>query len=164
MFTFRPFCLATTLLALQVNLFAQKELSLNDKVYEAQIKSVQLYPNMGGAQDFLQPSAAAIDQQSLLLEFDDLQDQRSNYYAKLIHCNYDWTKSQLMDLDFMSNYNEYPFTDYQMSSNTHVRYIHYRLQVPQVKLPGNYVLVVYRDDASNIILSRRMMVFDSQIG
>jgi hypothetical protein len=160
----RSFWLALAVSALQVNVFAQKELSLGDKVYEAQIKSVQLYPNLGGAQDFLQSPAAAFDQQNLLLEFDDLQDQRSNYYAKLVHCNYDWTKSQLTDLDFMNNFNEYPFTDYQLSNNTHVRYIHYRLQVPQVKLPGNYVLVVYRDDASNIILSRRMMVFDSQIG
>ncbi len=152
------------LLTLQVNLFAQKELSFTDKVYEQQIKTVQLYPNIGGEQDFLQPSSTSIQQQNLLLEFDDLQDQRSNYYTKLIHCNYDWTKSQLMDLDFMDSYNEYPFTDYQLSSNTHVRYIHYRLQVPPVKLPGNYVLIVYRDDVSNIILSRRMMVFDTQIG
>ncbi len=84
----------------QVNLFAQKELSFTDKVYEPQIKTVQLYPSMGGTQDFLQPSSTQVSKQNLLLEFDDLQDQRSNYYAKLIHCNYDWTKSQLMDLDF----------------------------------------------------------------
>lgn len=151
-------------ITLQVNLFAQKELSFADKIYEAQIKTVQLYPNVGGPQDFLQPPATSVQQQNLLLEFDDLQDQRSNYYAKLIHCNYDWTKSGLMDLDFMDSYNEYPFTDYQLSTNTHVRYIHYRFQVPPVKLAGNYLLVVYRDDISTIIISRRMMVYDNQIG
>ncbi len=64
----------------------------------------------------------------------------------------------------MDNYNEYPFTDYSISNNTHVRYIHYRFQVPAVKLSGNYILVVYRDDISHIILSRRMMVYESQIG
>ena len=152
------------LFLLQFNLFAQKELSFSDKVYEQQIKTVQLYPNLGGVQDILQPSSTSLYQQNLLLEFDDLQDQRSNYYAKLIHCNYDWTKSQLMDLDFMDNYNEYPFTDYQLSSNTHVRYIHYRFQVPPIKLPGNYLLIVYRDDITNLILARRMMIYDNQIG
>lgn len=145
-------------------LLAQKTLSFSDEVYEEQIKTVQLYPNMGGAQDFLQPAATQVAQQNLLLEFDDLQDQRSNYYVKLIHCNFDWTRSSLSDLDFMDNYNEYPLTDYQLSGTTHVRYIHYRFQVPPVKLPGNYLLVLYRDDVKNIVLSRRVMVYDSQIG
>jgi hypothetical protein len=162
--TFKSLCIVAALLAISNKLFAQKELSFSDKIYEQQIKTVQLYPNIGGTQDFLQPSATSIQQQNLLLEFDDLQDQRSNYYAKLIHCNYDWTKSQLMDLDFMDNYNEYPFTDYQLSSSTHVRYIHYRFQVPAVKLPGNYLLIVYRDDINSLILTKRMMIYDNQIG
>jgi len=161
---FRFICIIVAVQVIPYKLLAQKELSLTDKIYEPQIKTVQLYPNIGGLQDFLQPSTTSLQQQNLLLEFDDLQDQRSNYYTKLIHCNYDWTKSQLMDLDFMDSYNEYPFTDYQLSSNTHVRYIHYRFQVPPVKLPGNYVLIVYRDDISNIILTRRMMIYDNQIG
>jgi hypothetical protein len=143
---------------------AQKELSFTDRVYETQIKTVQLYPNAGGQQDFLQPAAASVGQQNLLLEFDDLQDQRNNYYVKLIHCNYDWTKSNLSDLDFMENYNEYPITDYSLSSNTYVRYFHYRFAVPVVKYPGNYLLVAYRNDMSDLILSKRMMVYDNQIG
>jgi len=151
------------LLLIQVEGFAQKQLSYTDKVYEPNIKTVQLYPNMGGTQDFLQPSSAAVQKQNLLLEFDDIQDQRSNYYVKLIHCNYDWTKSQLTDLDYLDDFNEFPFTDYALSVNTHLRYIHYRFQVPSVKLPGNYLLIVYRDDINSLILSKRMMVFDTQI-
>src|SRR5258706_10995756 len=121
------------LLTVSLESFSQKELSFTDRVYENQIKTVQLYPNAGGAQDFLQPSATSIGQQNLLLEFDDLQDNRNNYYVKLIHCNYDWTKSNLSDLDFMENYNEYPITDYSQSSNTYVRYFHYRFTIPPVK-------------------------------
>lgn len=143
---------------------AQKELSFTDRVYENQIKTVQLYPNAGGQSDFLQPSSASLGQQNLLLEFDDLQDQRNNYYVKLIHCNYDWTQSNLSDLDFLSNYNEFPITDYSQSSNTHIRYFHYRFPVPPVKYPGNYLLIAYRDDKSDLILSKRMMVFDNQVG
>ncbi len=151
------------LLLLQVTLFGQKPLSFTDKIYEPQIKTVQLYPNLGGTRDFLQPSSAAFAQQNLLLEFDDLQDQRNNYYAKLIHCNYDWRQSQLVDLDYLENYNEFPFTEYALSVNTMPRYIHYRFQVPHVKYPGNYLLVVYRDDIKNLIITKRMMVFDTQI-
>ncbi len=148
---------------LQVSVLAQKQLSFTDKIYEPTIKTVQLYPNLGGPQDFLQPSSAPINQQILLLEFDDLQDNRSNYYVKLIHCNFDWTQSQLTDLDYLENFNEFPFTDYNASANTQVHYIHYRFQVPPVKIPGNYLLIVYRDDIKNLMFSRRMMVFDTQI-
>jgi hypothetical protein len=143
--------------------FAQKTLNFTDKSYEAQIKTVQLYPDLGGTRDYLQPAATSIQQQTMLLEFDDLQDHRDNYYVKLIHCNYDWTKSTLNDLDFLENYNENPITDYAFSINTHARYIHYRYQVPPVKIPGNYLLIAYRNDRSDIILSKRMMIFHNQI-
>src|SRR6266581_1788752 len=60
------------------NLLAQKELSFTDKAYEPQIKTVQLYPDSDNPQDFLQPSSTSIQQQTLVLEFDDLQDNRNN--------------------------------------------------------------------------------------
>ncbi len=156
--------IASLLFIISISCFSQKELSFMDQVYENQIKTVQLYPNAGGNQDFLQPSATSIGQQNLLLEFDDLQDNRNNYYVKLIHCNWDWTKSNLSDLDFMENYNEYPITDYAQSSNTYIRYFHYRFAVPPVKYPGNYLLIVYRNDKSDLIISKRMMIFDNQVG
>ncbi len=149
---------------ISVSLVAQKKLNYSDKVYEGQIKTVQLYPNLGGSRDYLQPSATSLQQQILILEFDDLQDHRDNYYVKLIHCNHDWTKSSLMDLDFLENYNENPITDYAFSINTHTRYIHFRYQVQAVKIPGNFLLIVYRNDPSDIILSKRMMIFNNQIG
>jgi len=154
----------TVLCFTQTLVLAQKELSFTDKVYETQIKTVQLYPSAGNPQDILQPSSALVQQQNLLLEFDDFQDQRNNYYVKLIHCNYDWTQSTLADLEFMDVYNEFPLNDYALSGNTHERYIHYRFQVPSVKYPGNYLLIAYRDDVQNLILSKRMMIFDTQIG
>ncbi|MBS1486666.1 MAG: DUF5103 domain-containing protein [Bacteroidetes bacterium] len=145
------------------SIYAQPAISFDDKIYETQIRTVQLYPNLGGAQDFLQPSSTPVQQQNLLLAFDDFQEQRNNYYAKLIHCNYDWTKSNLADLEFLDSYNEFPINDYALSGNTHEHYIHYRFQVPAVKYPGNYLLIVYRDDIKSIILSKRMMIFDTQI-
>lgn len=143
---------------------AQKTLSYSDKTYEQQIRTVQLFPNFGGTRDYLQSPATPMQEQNLILEFDDLQDNRNNYYVKLIHCNYDWTKSVLMDLDFLENYNENPITDYTFSINTHSRYIHYRYPVQPVKLPGNYLLIVYRNDKSDLVLSKRMMIYDNQIG
>jgi len=124
--------------------FAQKTLLYSDWVYEPQIKTVQLLPDLS-------------------IEFDDLQDNRNNYYAKLIHCNYDWTKSSLQDLDFLEVYNEFTLNEYENSSSLYSAYVHYRFQIPKVKLPGNYLLIIYRDgDKSDLILSKRFFVPDNQ--
>jgi Domain of unknown function (DUF5103) len=145
------------------SLVAQKNIEFADKNYEAQIKTALLYPNAGDARDYLYSPVSSIENQNLVLEFDDLQDNRNNYYVKLIHCNYDWTKSNLMDLDFLDHFNENPITEYAFSIDTHTRYVHYRHQVQPVKLPGNYILIVYRDSPSEIVLSKRMMIYQNQV-
>jgi hypothetical protein len=143
---------------------AQKTLALMDKTYEPQIRSVQCYPNQPVDATMMMPAAATLRQQDLVIEFDDLVEERNNYYVKMIHCNFDWTKSTLMDLDIMKEYNEFTISEYSFSINTHVPYVHYRFQVPPVKLPGNYVVIVYRDgNKQDLILSHRIMVYDNRM-
>lgn len=143
---------------------AQKSLVHEDWAYEPQIRTVQCYPGQSTDGNFLLPAATHMDRQDLIVEFDDLTEQRNNYYVKLIHCNFDWTKSGLMDLDFMSDYNEFTISDYSFSINTHIPYVHYRFSLPRVKIPGNYVVIVYRDgNRQDLILSRRIVVFDSRV-
>ena len=154
-----------TLIALLVCQFAlaQKELEFSDKSYEDEIRTVLAYPNNVGPRNNLRPAVVPVENQNLILEFDDLHGERSNYYVKLIHCNYDWVKSSLLDLDFLSEYNEFPITEYDLSSNVSIPYVHYYFQVPPVKLPGNYLLVAYREsDEDDILLSKRFMVFSNQ--
>jgi hypothetical protein len=140
-----------------------KTLKLIDFAYESQIKTIQLHPTVGAEAD-LMPAVTRLGTWNLLLEFDDLRNQRENYYAKIIHCNHDWTKSTLMDLDFMTDYNEFNVTNYQFSIDTHIPYVHYTFNLPKVKLPGNYVVIIYRDgNKDDLILSKRFMVYDSRI-
>jgi len=142
---------------------AQKTLVLQDKLYEPQVRSVQCYPNQQTEGNMILSPFTRMDTQNLLLEFDDLREERNNYYVKLIHCNYDWSKSTLMDLDFMKDYNENIINNYSFSINTQIPYVHYRYAVPPVKIPGNYVVIVYRDgNKQDLILSKRIAVYDSQ--
>ena len=143
---------------------AQKKLLLQDAAYEENIKTVMVNPPLSGVRDNLQPAVAPLNAQNLVLEFDDIQESRNNYYARIIHCNSDWTKSSLLDLDFMQVYNEFTINDYQYSNNTYLPFVHYRLPIPRVKLPGNYVIMVYREsDKSDIILTARMMIYNTQV-
>jgi len=144
--------------------FGQKKLEFIDKSYEDEIRTVMLYSSLGGSRNNLRSAVAPIQNQNLVLEFDDLQAERSNYYVKLIHCNHDWTKSALMDLDFLTDYNEFPINEYDLSSNVSLAYVHYFFQVPTVKLPGNYLLIAYREsDENDILLTRRFMIYSNQV-
>jgi len=112
--------------------------------------------------DVLLPAAMPINQQGLRLEFDDLSTSYQSFTAKITHCNADWSKSLLSNLDFLTEYNSFPITQYAFSSDTHIPYIHYWFQLPSVKLSGNYVLTLYQDDATPV-LSRRFIVYSNSV-
>ncbi len=144
--------------------FTGKVLELADRAYEPEIKTVRIY-NLAGsaARPDLNPAVTRMGNWTLLLEFDDLREQRDNYNLRIIHCNHNWMKSSLLDLDYLPEYNEYPINEFEFSLDTQLPYVHYSIRLPAVKLPGNYVAVVYRgSDRSDVLLSRRFMVFDPQ--
>ena len=142
-----------------------KKLIYEDWRYESNVRSDILYPNRGFVQDVVQSSTIALNTRSgLILEFDVLNTDYEDYNAKLIHCNHDWTKSSLPDLEFTIDYNEYPVRNFEYSQGPGVPYTHYVLEVPGVKISGNYLLVIYRgNDPRDLMLSRRFMVFDSRV-
>lgn len=141
-----------------------KALRLADFTYEPEIRTVVIRPSTDDAGSYLEPAVTRLGEWNLMLEFDDLRDHSDYYYARLIHCNYDWTRSGLMDLDFLDEFNEFPVQDFEFSVDTHIPYAHYRMNLPPVKLPGNYVVAVYRgSDKDDLILTKRFMVFDPRV-
>lgn len=136
-----------------------KVLEFKDKAYEPQIKTTRLHP-LGNPES---PAVVPLGQQSLQLSFDDLQTTQHSYYVRIEHCTYTWEKSTLQDLDYLQEYNEFPITQYEYSIDTHIPYLHYAFTIPPVKVPGNYLLVVYRSNKEDVVLSRRFMVYDTQI-
>lgn len=141
-----------------------KVLKNSDMAYEPQIKTILLHPAFSDPQVTLQPAVTKLGQWNLMLSFDDLRPERDSYYARIVHCNYDWSRSGLQDLDFMTDFNEFSITNFEFSVDTHIPYVHYWLNLPPVKLPGNYVVVVYRgSDKEDIVLSKRFMIYDTRI-
>jgi hypothetical protein len=135
-----------------------------DYAYEHQIRTAVVRPAFSIPQAFLEPAVTRLGQWNLMLEFDDLHTARENYYIRIVHCNRDWTRSDLQDLDFMSEFNELPVNNAEFSVDTYIPYIHYWINLPAVKLPGNYLVVAYRgSDKNDIILSKRFMVYDTRV-
>ena len=134
------------------------------EVFDDLIKTIRLYPDTGTDDDPLRPAIVPIEDQHLMLEFDDLREDLENYYVTLIHCDHDWKKSGLHDLDFLKVYNEFTINDYAYSSNTHIPYVHYRFPVPEVALSGNYILFVYKDgDKDSRAFTRRFSVYRQEV-
>lgn len=139
-------------------LLAQTE----DKIYLDHIHSVRLFQNSGTLASQLDAPVTAINGgKELLLLFDDIAFDPELYSAKLIHCDSDWTPSQLRENDFLTVFNEFTIQDYDYSINTRLPFIHYRFKIPPVTKTGNYVLKVYQGrDESKIALTKRFMVYE----
>ncbi len=143
-----------------------EELLLNDAIFNSKIATVLLYPDIGEPENpkrLLSPPVTSLQNpNSLMLEFDDLSGQYDSYRAKILHCNADWTKSNLNEIEYTFEYNDYPIQDQQQSFSTKIPYFHYNFSIPRLKLSGNYVIVVYDQDRKPV-LSRRFMLYDLRL-
>ncbi|MBC6989300.1 DUF5103 domain-containing protein [Hymenobacter sp. BT491] len=143
--------------------YADKALRYQDYTYSPEVRSVQCYVATGQPTEVFNPPIVPMAQgQAVVLEFDMLSAQAPRLTGKLIHCDVDWKPSALTDMQFLNEINEFLITDYRTSINTKVPYYHYRLQMPRVKLSGNYLLVV--QGAGNVpVVSRRVLVYDNGV-
>ncbi|MEQ9301847.1 MAG: DUF5103 domain-containing protein [Cyclobacteriaceae bacterium] len=140
-------------------------LRYEDKIYDENVKSVQLYPLSQERYPEYQSAIIDVRQQTpLQLKFDELYYDYSDYIFKLIRCTADWKKSNMVELEYLFEYNEFPIQNYQYSQNTKVPYTSYEVTLPRVKQPGNYLLAVYRrSDGEQLILTKRFVVYTNSV-
>ncbi|WP_345073544.1 DUF5103 domain-containing protein [Hymenobacter fastidiosus] len=143
--------------------FADKTIRYEDHVYNPDVRSVQCYVATGQPTEVFQPPVVPLGQgQPVTLEFDLLGASSQRFIAKLVHCDANWQPSVLTDMQFLSEINEFLITDYRTGVGTKVPYYHYRMQMPRVKLSGNYLLMV--QSAGGVpVLSRRVLVYENQV-
>ncbi|GAA5027138.1 DUF5103 domain-containing protein [Marivirga lumbricoides] len=134
--------------------------------YSGNIKTVQLVNFKDG--QLISTNNPVVElgkNQKLVLSFDDLNSQHQVFQAKILHLNKDWTKkSNLLAMDYLYDYNQFTIRDYEYSFDTKVPYVHYTLELPPVKISGNYLLIVYRgNNEEDIVLSERFMVYEDKV-
>ena len=102
----------------------------------------------------------------IFLEFDDIRALEEDYYYKLVHCDYDWTPSDLLKSQYLDGVDNQRIIDYRNSYTTLQPYSHYRLRIPNVnvrpKVSGNYVIEIY-DQYNKLQFSRRFVVFQDLV-
>lgn len=147
------------------NYYSNKALVYEDHIYQAGIRTVQLYPigNPLGV-----PIIALNSGQRLQLSFDDLFEDFVNYSYTVYHCDANWEPSQLMATDYLGNFSEDYIQTFEYSLNALIPYTNYQLSIPnnrlQLKKSGNYILAVFRnDDPEDLVLTRRFMVYEELV-
>ena len=102
---------------------------------------------------------------SISLQFDLLGDEPANFLYQIIHCDADWTPSNLQESEFQEGFSENSLRDYDLSLFAQQKFVHYQLRLPNADVrwtkSGNYLLKVFLDDdEKTLALTRRFVVFE----
>jgi hypothetical protein len=138
----------------------RKTIQFDDQEYENIVGNVNIVPTKDGTPDFLEnPIITLVSDQRLFLDFDLLTEQFENLNFKIYHCNKDWKKSLLRDMEFLNELNNFRITQFDYSQTTIQPYIRYQTYLPMPKISGNFIVVVSRRaNPDDILLSRKFMV------
>lgn len=106
------------------------------------------------------------DSNTLEISFDELSHDLKQYSYRVLHCNMDWTESDVSSYEYVNGFTTADVVDYEHSVNTQQAYIHYKLEFPnsdmQLKASGNYVLQIYQDgDLEKVVAEVCFMVVET---
>lgn len=153
------------LLLVVCNAFGQVlDLPCDDLDYKESVRTVLLYADGNQNKDPLIPLEQA--QNRLTLSFDLLGNESEVLNYTFIHCTNDWLPSELQRYYYATGYDYGRIDNYEFSRNTLIDYVHYQLKFPEAEMmptvSGNYLLIVYGDDLSDLYFTRRFMVIDAK--
>ena len=158
---------AALLLLLPLGLLAQSgDYEFYDNTYVENIKTVRLHvAGFPHSYPIIELNGGA----RLRLSFDDLSTDLRRYSYSFVHCNRDWTPSNLGAMEYNSGYSNDYIEDYDFSLRTLMPYTHYDLTFPnrnmRLEKSGNYLLVVYdTQDDNRVVITRRFMVTENLVG
>jgi len=154
----------TSLFSTQLN--AQPSTTQNE-IFDQNIKTIIIQPANFTQTTSVQSCSKEIgDPTPLILKFDEINTEEANYYyAKIFHCDASWQLSTLGERQYLYDFNEFSIDKYEFSSNKKIPYTHFTFQIPRVKIPGNYLIMIYKDnDESHPSIIKRFFVYDKKIG
>ena len=142
---------------------AEPAIIYENKIFNTQIKTLLCHKK---EEELSLPIINLNSDEQLLISFDDLEANIKDYYYTIIHCNSDWTASNLMQSEYISGFIDDHIKDYEFSFNTLQKYIHYSFSFPTEEmkpiLSGNYVFKIF-EKGGNTIAYKRFMILETKL-
>jgi len=86
------------------------------------------------------------------ISWDEMSHDFKRFSYRIIHCNQDWTKSDINTLEYMDGFAENDVENYEKSYSTSAFYTHYFFDLPnenvKFKYSGNYAVEIFDKDGS----------------
>ena len=101
------------------------------------------------------------------LQFDDLYGNEANYYYEIVHCDYNWTPTEIPKNEYLLGFDNQRIQEYTNSVNALQIYSHYKLSIPnqftqQLRISGNYMLKIL-DEHKEIVFSRKFILYEELV-
>ncbi len=156
-----PFLFVLFLLTIGQAVNAQED-SYNT-IYLSFVKSVKCYPS---SDELAEPILRLGQSGAIILSFDDLSGDNSNYWYVIEQRNADWSPGQLSEFEWLDGFNNNRIEQQSFSFSARTQYMHHQLAIPnrdiQIKKSGNYLLKVYLN-GDELAITRRFMVVENQV-
>ncbi len=142
------------LIALFVGQYLMAQKPFRTTVFDANFRTLQVGVK---GQNFVLPIIELNGLDVIKISFDEMSHLSRTLSYKVMHCNADWTVSQLSTNEFLQGFTTASITDFKRSANTSYLYTHYSFELPnndmRFKVSGNYVVVIYEDNRDNEALA-----------
>ena len=137
---------------------------IEDHVFDEDIKSVQMIiANQPAIVPIIGLNSGS---RSFTLHFDQLGEDASEYFYKVVHCDRNWNPSDLEEIEYLEGFNDEEIRDYEFSISTYIDYVHFALTLPnedtKFRISGNYILTIFEgEDMTRPVITRRFMINES---
>lgn len=152
----------TLLVLFTIGFFLSANAQIIEKIEPYYIRTIQF---KGNTQQSQLPIIGLGER--LTLTFDDINGDEADYYYKITHHNFDWSKSDLSKGEYLNGFDDVRIETYENSLNSLQLYSHYILSFPNretrgVTKSGNYLMSIYDDDGY-LVFTRKFMVVEEQV-
>lgn len=130
-----------------LSIYISAQTPFRTQTFAENIKTLQIGVN---DDKYLLPVIELNSEDVLRIRFDEMSHEAHSYGYKVIHCNADWTPSNLSTNEYISGFTSGNITDFNLSQITTFLYTHYKFELPNsdmsFKISGNYVVIIYEDN------------------
>lgn len=114
-----------------------------------EVRTLQMVLN----DDWLAPAVMELGSDDVLhFSFDEMSHAYHRYRCQVTHCDASGEPSDLLEMDYIDGFNDFPVDSWENSVNTTQLYTHYGFDIPNenisLRLSGNYRVDIFEDEAA----------------